>query len=209
VVITDRMISDNKYLEELFAPFGRKAGISGRDMSLIYTPQIIASAIDIPVNLLMTDLGSRLVNAILGIGSALAVATGSVKGETAAELSEMASYWLTSLYVPAPHSPVIASEVVSFVSGLMNGNLQQALNAIWKGPAHAQNELIAYTGMLNPASYQTGVNTPLISGSSSSTGTSSMNSVSNKSVTISSTPATSMIDPSPRTANQKALSLVV
>jgi len=201
------MISDNKYLEELFAPFGRKAGISGRDMSLIYTPQIIASAIDIPVNLLMTDLGSRLVNAILGIGSALAVATGSVKGETAAELSEMASYWLTSLYVPAPHSPIIASEVVSFVSGLMNGNLQQALNAIWKGPAYAQNELIAYTGMLNPVSYKTGINTPLINGSSSST--SSTSSISNQSVTISSRPPSSMIDPSPRTANQKALSLVV
>jgi len=203
------MISDNKYLEELFAPFGRKAGISGRDMSLIYTPQIIASAVDIPVNLLMTDLGSRLVNAILGIGSALAVATGSVKGQTAAELSEMASYWLTSLYVPAPHSPIIASEVVSFVSGLMNGNFQQALNAIWKGPAYAQNELIAYTGMLNPVSYKTGINTPLVNGSTSSSSTSTTSSSSTPSVAISSKPATSMIDPIPRTSNQKALSLVV
>jgi len=205
------MISDNRYLEELFAPLGRKAGISGRDMSLIYTPQIIASVVDVPVNLLMTDLGSRLINAVLGIGSALAVATGAVKGETAAEVSEMASYWLTSLYVPAPHSPVIASETVSFVSGLMNGNFQQALNAIWKGPAYAQNELIAYTGMLNPTSYKTGINTPLVSGSTSSTSTSTTSSSSTTSspVTITSKPASSMVDPSPRTSNQKALSLVV
>jgi len=206
-VITEKMISDNRYLEELFAPLGRKAGISGRDMSLIYTPQIIASVVDVPVNLLMTDLGSRLINAVLGIGSALAVATGSVKGETAAEVSEMASYWLTSLYVPAPHSPVIASQAVSFVSGLMGGNFQQALNAVWKGPAYAQNELIAYTGMLNPTSYQTGINTPLVSGTSTST-TSSGSSTSSA-LTITSGSASSMVDPSPRTANQKALATVV
>ncbi len=200
------MISDNRYLEEFFAPFGRKAGISGRDMSLIYTPQIVASGIDVPVNLLMTDFGSRLVNAALGIGSALAVATGWVKGGEAAEVSEMASYWLTSLYVPAPHSPVVASEAVSFVNGLMSGNLQQALNAIWKGPQYATNELIAYTGMVNPVSYQTGVNTPIVSSQQSSS-VPPVTSGTSTSVQVSK--STAMIDPQPRTSNQKALSLVV
>jgi len=200
------MISDNRYLEEFFAPFGRKAGISGRDMSLIYTPQIVASGIDVPVNLLMTDFGSRLVNAALGIGSALAVATGWVKGGEAAEVSEMASYWLTSLYVPAPHSPVVASEAVSFVNGLMSGNLQQALNAIWKGPQYATNELIAYTGMVNPVSYQTGVNTPIVSSQQSS---SVPPVTSGTSTSVQVPKSTAMIDPQPRTSNQKALSLVV
>ena len=203
------MISDNRYLEEFFAPFGRKAGISGRDMSLIYTPQIVASGIDVPVNLLMTDFGSRLVNAALGIGSALAVATGWVKGGEAAEVSEMASYWLTSLYVPAPHSPVVASEAVSFVNGLMSGNLQQALNAIWKGPQYATNELIAYTGMVNPVSYQTGVNTPIVSSQQSSSTSSSSTVTSGTSTSVQVSKSTTMIDPQPRTSNQKALSLVV
>jgi len=203
------MLSDNEYLEDFFAPFGRKAGISGRDMSLIYTPQIVASLVDVPINLLFTDLGSRLLNAGLGIASALAVAVGAVKGTSAAEVSEMASYWLTSLYVPAPHSPIIASEVVSFVNGLMTGNFQQVVNSIWKGPAYAQNELIAYTGMLNPVSYKTGVNTPLSSPSSSTQSSSSVKiSSSSQPVVMASASSSAMIDPIPKTANQRALSVV-
>jgi len=203
------MISE--YLEDIFAPLGRKAGISGADMSLIYTPQIVASLVDVPVNLLMTDLGSRLFNAIAGIASAAVVATGHVKGKAAAEVSEMASYWLTSLYVPSPHSPKIAQQVVSFVNGLTSGNFQTALNAIWKGPSYAQNELIAYTGMLNPVSYQSGVNTPLVNQSSTavtSTTSTSSTSAATRTSSVKISSAVSMADPIPRTPNQRALSLL-
>lgn len=153
----------SEYLNDVFAPFGKKAGLSGRDLSLIWTPQIIASLVDVPVNLYTTDLGSRVMNAILGIGTGLAVATGYVKGIAAAELEEMASYWITSLYVPTPESPVIAQEIINLANGITGGNIDAVKNALFKSECAAPNELIAYTGVFNQQSYTSGTNTPLTS----------------------------------------------
>lgn len=81
----------SEHFEGLFAPLGKKAGLSGHDMSLIYTPQIIASIVQIPVNLFTTELGSKFVDLVLGVIGGLAVGTGYVRGKAAAELSEMVS----------------------------------------------------------------------------------------------------------------------
>lgn len=201
------MISE--YLEDIFAPLGKKAGIAPSDMSLIYTPQIVASLIQVPINWFLTEFGARVVDAVLGIGSALAVATGMVRGKDAAEVSEMASYWLTNIYVPPANSAVVSQQAVSFVSGAMNGNTQGMINAIYQGQ-NAMNNIIAPTGLVNPASYQTGTLTPLSNPIQTSSTSSNAVKVpaTSTSTTTSGVSASSLTDPKPRTSNQRVLSLL-
>ncbi|MEM4056518.1 MAG: hypothetical protein QW578_05730 [Thermoplasmatales archaeon] len=205
------MISE--YLEDIFAPLGRKAGIAPSDMSLVYTPQIIASLIQVPVNWTLTEFGARVFDAIVGLGSAIAVGLGAVKGKAALELSEMASYWLTNIYVPPAKASVVTQQAVSFVTALTSGNIQAATNALYQGQNFTTNAL-AGTALVNPVSYQTGTATPIsvptptpIPMNSSSSGSSSSTSSSTVTIT-SSPPASSLLDPKPQTSNQRTLALL-
>lgn len=152
----------SEYLNDVFAPLGKKAGLSGRDVSIIWTPQIIASIVDIPINLLTTDLGSRIMNAILGIVSMGAVALGKVKGVAAAELEEMASYWITSIYVPSPNNTVVTNQIASLAAGIASGNTSQILSSLFTSPNSALQQLSTYTGIINPKTYTSGTNVPLM-----------------------------------------------
>ncbi len=193
------MISE--YLEDIFAPLGKKAGIAPVDMSLIYTPQILASLIQVPVNWFLTELGARIFDAVVGVASAAIVATGGVKGKDAAELSEMASYWLTNIYVPPAKASVVAQQAVTFASALSKGDLSGAMNSVYQGQ-NALTNMAAATGLLNPVSYQSGTLTPI------STGTLSSSSANVPAASSSTTATSGSGDPIPRSANQKTLSLL-
>lgn len=193
------MISE--YLDDIFAPLGKKAGIAPVDMSLIYTPQIVASLVQVPVNWFLTELGARIFDGIVGIASAAVVALGGVKGKDAAELSEMASYWLTNIYVPPAKASTVAQQAVTFASALSSGNMTGAVNALYQGQ-NALTNMAAATGLLNPVSYSSGTLTPI------SVGTPSSSSSSSATVTVTSSSASTLADPVPRTSNQKTLSLL-
>lgn len=192
------MISE--YLEDIFAPLGKKAGIAPVDMSLIYTPQIVASLIQVPVNWFLTELGARIFDAVVGVASAAVVATGGVKGKDAAELSEMASYWLTNIYVPPAKASVVAQQAVTLATSLSKGDMTGVMNTLYQGQ-NAITNMAAATGLLNPASYSSGTLTPI----------SVSQPASNSSVTVvsNSSGTTTATDPIPRTSNQKTLSFLV
>ncbi len=147
----------SEYLNDLFEPFGKKAGLSGHDMSLIWTPQILASLVQVPVNFFTTELGAKVIDLVLGAIGGLAVGFGAVKGKAAAELEEMISYWITNLYVPAYGSSQLPAQISNLAAGIQSGNTSQIVSSIYSGPTAAQSELNTYLGMFNPATYSASI----------------------------------------------------
>jgi hypothetical protein len=143
----------SEYLDDVFAPFGKKAGISGHDMSLIWTPQILATVIQVPVNLFSTELGAKIIDLVLGVAGGLAIGFGAVKGKAAAELSEMVSYWITNLYVPQYAQTGISAQISSLAAGIKSGNMSQIQAALFTNQAAAKAELDSYLSIFNPATY--------------------------------------------------------
>ena len=121
----------------VFEPFGRKAGLSGTDLASVWMPQIVASVVQIPINYFFTDLGSRIVNGILGLATGIPVVFGWARGNTALELSEMSSYWLTSLYVPYPQNGFV-SQWQSFISGIKSGSSSTIQSSIMASSSYQQ-----------------------------------------------------------------------
>lgn len=152
----------SEYLNNLFEPFGKKAGLSGHDMSLIWTPQILASLVQVPINLFTTELGAKLIDLVLGAIGGLAVGFGAVKGKAAAELEEMISYWITNLYVPAYGSSQLPAQISNLAAGIKSGNMSTIISSLYTGPTAAQNELSTYLGMFNPATYKASVSVPSV-----------------------------------------------